>query len=234
MYKSGIHEHRLRSLVHTAVMALALCSASPVSAAWHDTPTTRLEALALIQTLNAELLSANSATLTLERWCMDHALAAPAVIVAHQIQGAELPADDELRQRLQVDAAEPLRHRRVELRCGAHVLSVADNWYVSSRLTAGMNQLLDTTDTPFGKVVLPLRPRRETVSAEMRWSPMPKGWEMTAPKRRSERAMSRWLNVPETLFEHHAVVYTGDHLPIAEVHERYQRGLLDFPEPHPR
>jgi len=36
---------------------------------------TRLEAVALMQTLNAELLASRSATLTLERWCKEHGLA---------------------------------------------------------------------------------------------------------------------------------------------------------------
>ena len=39
---------------------------------WPDTPATRLEALALLQTLNADLLSNDSATLTLDRWCEAH------------------------------------------------------------------------------------------------------------------------------------------------------------------
>ena len=36
---------------------------------------TRLEGLALVQTLNGEILTSRSATLTLEKWCNDHALA---------------------------------------------------------------------------------------------------------------------------------------------------------------
>lgn len=231
----GFRTHSLRPIFYTAFVALVLCGTSPVSAAWRDTPTTRLAALALMQMLNGELLSSNSATLTLERWCLDHALAVPAVIVAQRIPGVELVADDEQRRRLQVDAAELLRYRRVELRCGAHVLSIADNWYVPSRLTAEMNRLLDATETPFGRVVLPLAPHRESFSAVMLWSPLPKGWEMAArPARRGGRAISRPLALPATLFEHRAVVYSGDRLPIAEVHEQYQRGLLDFPEPHPQ
>ena len=45
---------------------------------WSASFTTRLEALALLQTLNAELLSHDSATITLEHWCADHHLASGA------------------------------------------------------------------------------------------------------------------------------------------------------------
>ena len=47
------------------------------SNAWPDSFVGRLEALALIESLNADLLSHDSATLTLERWCADHRLADP-------------------------------------------------------------------------------------------------------------------------------------------------------------
>ena len=36
---------------------------------------TRLEGLALVQTLNGEILASRSATLTLEKWCHEHGLA---------------------------------------------------------------------------------------------------------------------------------------------------------------
>jgi chorismate-pyruvate lyase len=118
---------------------------------WHESFTARLEALALLQTLNAELLSHDSATLTLDRWCAAHRLASPARIVAERVAGAEQAATDEQRQLLGVSATEPVRYRRVRLTCGDHVLSEADNWYVPARLTPEMNRLLDTTDTAFGR-----------------------------------------------------------------------------------
>jgi hypothetical protein len=71
----------------TAVPIAIACVLSAVSTAatWTDTPVARLEALALIESLNAEILSSSSATLTLERWCRDHALADPPQILAHRI-----------------------------------------------------------------------------------------------------------------------------------------------------
>ena len=42
---------------------------------WPDTFTARLEALALLETLNGDLLSHDSATETLQHWCESHRLA---------------------------------------------------------------------------------------------------------------------------------------------------------------
>ncbi len=55
---------------------------------------------------------------------------------------------------------ELVKYRRVQLRYGVYILSEAENWYVPSRLTPEMNKLFETTDMPFGKVVLPLEPYR--------------------------------------------------------------------------
>ena len=60
--------------------AVAACAhdAAPARAAGPDGFLKRVEALALLQTFNADLLSHDSATLTLERWCDAHGLASPA------------------------------------------------------------------------------------------------------------------------------------------------------------
>lgn len=214
----------------TAVPIAIACVLSAVSTAatWTDTPVARLEALALIESLNAEILSSSSATLTLERWCRDHALADPPQILAHQIEAPAAPPSAEVRSDLQLSPADTVRYRRVELTCGAHVLSVAENWYVPSRLTPDMNRLLDDTQTPFGKVVLPLKPHRETRAMQHLWSPLPEGWERL---RNASAGTAAPLNIPAALFEHRAVLYTEAHVAIAEVREVYQRDLLDFPEP---
>jgi hypothetical protein len=120
---------------------------------WQESFTARLGALALLQTLNAELLSHDSAALTLDRWCAAHRLASPAHIVAERVDGASQAATDEQRQLLGVSATEPVRYRRVRLFCGDHVLSEAGNWYVPARVTPEMNRVLDTTDTALGRTV---------------------------------------------------------------------------------
>src|ERR1700722_14467357 len=71
----------------------------------------RVEALALLQTLNADLLSHDSATLTLERWCDGHRLASPPRIVAIRVAVADVPPTLEQRRELGVSPAEPIRYR---------------------------------------------------------------------------------------------------------------------------
>src|ERR1700743_913034 len=89
---------------------------------WPDTPVSRLEVLALIQTLNADLLGHHSATLTLDRWCADHDLATPAEVFAERGK-RDKPASPEIRKMLAVDADTPVAYRSVRLKCGGHVLS---------------------------------------------------------------------------------------------------------------
>jgi hypothetical protein len=195
---------------------------------WQESFTARLEALALLETLNAELLSHHSATLTLDRWCAAHRLASPARIVAERVAGAEQAPTDEQRQLLGISATEPVRYRRVRLICGDHVLSEADNWYVPARLTPEMNRLLDTTDTAFGRAVQALNFRRRTLSAKLLWSPLPQDWEMGAPLPERRGAT---LNVPHSVLEHRAVLTLPDGTPFSEVVESYTREVLAFPEP---
>ena len=153
---------------------------------WPDSFIGRLEALALIESLNADLLAHDSATLTIERWCGDHRLADPPRIVAERVRDADKPASAQVRAALDVKLDEPLGYRRVRLKCGDHVLSEADNWYVPARLTPEMNHTLETTDTPFGKAVAALHFRRHTLSADLLWRPLPKGWETGARIRSGE------------------------------------------------
>jgi hypothetical protein len=199
---------------------------------WPDSYLTRLEVLALIQTINGELLASRSATLTLEKWCADHKLAAEPKIRARLVRGAEKPASPETRQRLLVGAEEPVKHRHVQLTCGDHVLSEADNWYVPSRLTPEMNTVLQTTDTPFGKAVQPLGFYRQTIDAQLLWSPLPKGWELS-PGEQAAGTKGK-LAIPDNLFRHRAVLYSREQKPFSEVDEIYADDLLAFPPPAAR
>ena len=77
-----------RGLAAALIMLLTTTIASAaVLAPWPDSFVGRLEALALIESLNADLLAHDSATLTIERWCADHRLADPARIVAERVSG---------------------------------------------------------------------------------------------------------------------------------------------------
>ncbi len=196
--------------------------------AWPGSFVARIEALALLETLNAELLSHDSATLTLEHWCAVHRLASPPRIVAERVPDRDEPPSAEQRRELGATAAEPIRHRRVKLLCGTVVLSEADNWYVPSRLTPEMNKALETTDLPFGKVVQGLHFRRHTISSQLLWSPLPEGWEMNGVAAGGD---GEALPVPSKLLEHRAVLTLQDGTPFSEVVETYTSGVLAFPAP---
>jgi len=213
------------------IVALCISAALPAAARqrpeWRDTFESRLEILALLQSLNAEILASSSATRTLEQWCADHEMADDPKIVARRVSDVRKEPSAEQLQRLDVRDASEVQYRRVELRCGAHILSEADNWYVPALLTPEMNALLTTTDTPFGKAVQPLGPYRRTIAVAMLWMPLPRGWEQ---QRRSRLRFSprRTLAVPKDVFQHRAMLYTADHVPFSEVVETYQSELLAF------
>jgi len=195
---------------------------------WTASFTTRVEALALLQSLNAELLSHDSATLTLDHWCEAHRLASPAKIAAERVAGADKPPTSEMRQLLGVGESEPIRYRRVRLACGGHVLSEADNWYVPARLTPEMNSALETTDVAFGRAVQPLHFQRRTLSATLLWSPLPQGWEMGAALQQGD---GKSLDIPPAVLEHRAILTLQDGTPISQVVERYTGEVLAFPQP---
>jgi chorismate-pyruvate lyase len=217
-------------LGYLAVLSMLACtsslSARDASQGWPDTPLARTQALAELQTLNAQLLSHPSATLTLEQWCGAHHLAPQAKIVAQRVHGTDKPLPEGARALLGIGPDEPVRYRRVALSCGDVVLSDADNWYVPARLTPEMNRQLDSSDVPFGKVVQPLHFRRQTLSAELLWSPLPEGWDSGTPL---PPASGKPLGMPEHVLQHRAVLYTGDNQPFSLVVESYTRQVLVRP-----
>lgn len=191
-----------RCLAAALTVTLAGCAVAPQRS--------DMRAFAQLQALDADLLSHDSATLTLERWCADHHLAETPRIVARRLRDAEKPLPEELRAQLAIGVDEPIAYRHVQLLCGHHVFSEADNWYVPSRLTPEMNRQLATTDEPFGKVVRPLGFQRRTLSAAVLWHPL-----------RQQR------DLPRDVLRHSAVLYTSAQLPFSVVIETYQRGLFE-------
>ena len=221
---------RMAALACAVVLLVSTAVADdPTSAQarnWSANFVSRVEALALLETLNSELLSNNSATLTLEHWCEIHHLASPPRIKAVRVPDVDKPVSPEQRRELDVTPTEPVRYRRVRLECGSVVLSEADNWYVPSRLTTEMNKLLDTTDTPFGRAVQALHFQRRTLSSKLLWHPLPDGWEMNTAS-----ANAAVVHMPATLLEHRAVLTLPDGTPFSEVVESYTADVLAFPVP---
>jgi hypothetical protein len=219
------------SATATATALLPAAAAQP----WPDTFTARLEALALLQTLNADLLSHDSATQTLGQWCADHHLAADPKIVAQRVRAAAPAASEQLRRDLHVGPDEELRFRHVRLLCGSLLLSEADNWYVPGRLSAAMNAELEDSDVPFGVVVRETHFQRHTLAARLLWQPLAPGWEMGgagAPQATARHAAGGGvLAVPAVVLEHRALLALPDGTPISEVVESYSGNVFAFPLP---
>ncbi|MGH6847698.1 MAG: hypothetical protein ACREC0_09725 [Methylocella sp.] len=219
------------------IVTLNLCasaiSADPAlrrtGAPWPDTFLARVEALALIETLNASLLCAScTATEVLDKWCADHKMASEPLVHAMRITGTEKPVSPEQRQRLQVGPEEEVTYRHVELTCGGYILAESDNWYVPRRVGAAINHVLTTTDTPFGRAVHDLKPTRKNFSVEMLWKPLPDGWELGPPPADKPEAT---LVIPWQLFQHRAVINNYKHEPFSEVREIFTREVLAFGPP---
>ncbi|MFD1300152.1 hypothetical protein [Methylobacterium marchantiae] len=191
---------------------------------WPDTYLGRVEALAVMEGLNARLLASRSATATLEGWCSEHGMAPTPRLAATLLRDVDKPASEETRRRLAAGPETVLKYRRVRLACGDHVLSEADNWYVPERLTPEMNRLLETTDTPFGRAVQALGATRQTIGADILWHPLPPGWDQAAPP----ASACGTLAIPDRLFSHRAVLFTAERVPFSEVVETYAAAILDF------
>jgi chorismate-pyruvate lyase len=213
----------------TVLLATGVC-AGAAPPAWQDSFTTRLEALALLQSLNADLLSHDSATLTLDKWCAAHHLADPATVTAERVHDVDKPPTAAQRELLHVSPTEPVGYRRVKLHCGTHVLSEADNWYVPGRLTADMNQTLDHSDIAFGRAVQALHFQRHTLTATLLWMPLPADWET---KSAPVPVQSGALAVPPYVLQHTAVLSLPDGTPISTLTETYTAEVLAFAQPGP-
>lgn len=195
---------------------------------WRGDFITRVEIVAILQTLNAQLLSNRSATAVLEEWCAEHHMAPVSKITAQLISEQDKSVSDDTRKRLRLKISDRVKYRHVQLSCGSHILSEADNWYVPSRLTDKMNRELNSSDRPFGKIIAPLNPYRRTMEVKMYWSPLARGWENDLSRSISHRRDEKALTLPKYLFMHRALVSSEADLPISEVVETYTNETINF------
>ncbi len=112
------------------------------------------------------LASEASATAALTKWCLKRGIANPPAITAQRVLSEEVPPPPTILTLLRPDAGEHIAYRHVRLVCGEAVLSMAQNWYVADRLTPEMNQVLATSDAPFGRVIAALGFTRELLASE--------------------------------------------------------------------
>ena len=141
--------------------------------------------------LHKKLLASPSATAVLREVFGD-----PVEIV--RIVGAEVLPTVAQCAALQVTDAAAVVHRQVVLVAAGRKVSDADLWYVPARLWPGMAEKLLRTTVPFGTVVAPMQPARDTLAA-------------------------RICTPGERYALHHEAILRADGHPIALVHEYYFR-----------
>ncbi len=180
---------------------------------------------AILQTLNATLLASKSATQTLQKWCDDHHIASPAKIRAVRDEHIFKAASDEIRHILKVSNDEKIGYRSVQLFCGEYVLSEADNWYVPSRLTDEMNDLLNNSETPFGLAVQSLNFHRRTDEVILLWQPASSNWDQ---KTISFDSHIKPPDIPDQVLQHQAVLMTDQNVPFSIVIETYTKNIFLF------
>jgi hypothetical protein len=219
----------------TAVCAAflgALIASTALAQSWPDAFVRRLLQQALLESLNGELLSHDSATGVLQGWCDERRLAPGRRIIARRVTGPDLAPDPAVLTALAASPGEPIRHRRVELACGGHVLSVADNWYRPARLTAAMNQRLETTQTPFGVAVADLHFHRRTLAVVWLVPLLPPDW-----RSRGAPPVSDLPPEPPPsalLLQHRVVLADAAGIPFSLVVENYTAEILTETRETPR
>lgn len=144
--------------------------------------------------LSRDLLASPTATAVLERRC-------GGPIRAEVNRASHKKPSAEQRQRLGVGPDEPVVYRSVVLRCAGVAFSIAENWYVPSRLTPEMNAALEQGDTPFGAVIGPLHPHRKPLEQVL-------------------------AGIAPYVLRHRALVLDGEGRPLAEVVENYTTAVL--------
>ncbi|GBQ96238.1 hypothetical protein AA23498_2586 [Acetobacter nitrogenifigens DSM 23921 = NBRC 105050] len=176
-----------------------------------DTAADRAMIRRRLEAFDCALLAEDSATRALERWCEGHGVTPPARLVAEKTDEMFCAQPDDALLFLKPPEGERMRCRRVRLLCAGLVLSSAENWYVASRLTDGMNESLDTSDEPFGRVVAALAFTRVTARREWLWS-----WPFSdAPP------TGRQIVAPAEILRHVATLFRSDGEPFSLVRETY-------------
>ena len=163
--------------------------------------------------LEVDLLSHDSATLVLEDWCRTHRISEPPSLLAEPLDEGLEPPPKEVMTWLEATPKTLIHHRRVGLRCGSSVLSIADNWYRPDALTPLMLNTLKTTRTPFGKVVKPLGFHRQLLHLKPLW--------ILDQDPSSQKELP-----PDVLFEITAMLRNREGRPFSVVIERYTSNTL--------
>lgn len=144
----------------------------------------------------------------LERWCGRQ-------VTAHRTAFAEKALPECHRRSLELMPRERTAYRHVRLVADGQILCEADNWYVPERLSAAMNDALERTNRPFGKVIAPLHPSRRVLSTKV----------LQGVGQRPSLMANDGGSHPA--LEHEALVMDGVGRALCIVHEIYMTKLLE-------
>ena len=181
----------------------------------------RRRMLVQLHSLNADLLSQDSATAVLQSLCDRRDPGAPRIRARKISVVEDARAFESIRHQMGAPADAPLIHRRVDLMCGDVVLCRADNWYLPDRLTDEMNAQLLAGETPFGVVVRALGFRRRTLSSKLLFEPL--GSECGD----HPAAEIDWIAPPpEDVLQHRAMLQTPDGRPFSLLLETYTKQIF--------
>jgi len=167
--------------------------------------------------LSERILRANSASEEIERWCCERCIGDGRIFALSARHAIPEALDYKSLQALYPhDARGKARFRRVRLATSAIVVMDAINWYFPANLTAEIREQVETTGIPFGDAIKPLQPKRRTFLVR-RCTP--------------EQLVDGWRSIDPAgvAFEHRAVVYGNDELPLAVLHERFRVTLVSRP-----
>jgi|UPI0004B41ED7 chorismate-pyruvate lyase len=182
--------------------------------------TTQSTPHALTQELSTRLMAGATATETLLAWCEEHGLSQGPITVEVRQRLTPAVIPDDVRAALGPAAGETVHYRQVRLMRGTLPLATAENWFVPQRLAAGMTEVLQMTDVPFGTVVAPLRPSRRTLVARaqpLTADPSEDPSRLSASARPSQ---------PNIILKHTAVILSGTGTALALVQERFSSELV--------
>jgi hypothetical protein len=166
--------------------------------------------------LSERILAANSATDELARWCCERGIGDGRIQALHARYAIPEALDDQ-----SLEALYPhndrgrTSFRRVRLTTAGIVVVETLDWYFSDHLTPGMREALESTNMPFERVIKPLKSKRRTFLIQR-----------CTPEQLAEG------NPVATAFEHRAVIYREDDVPLALVHERFRIRLVCNIPPH--
>src|SRR5215469_8446139 len=103
----------LRGRILPSLVGGVLLAAAPVQLTWAAAPdgfVRRLEALAMLQTLRAELLGHDSSTAVLQSWCEAHGPPGLKIVAEHDPK-ADQPPSDAAKKALGLEPGQAVRYR---------------------------------------------------------------------------------------------------------------------------